>query len=286
LAGFALGACASRPLVDTAESAYADLVDAQGVVSAIDSGLFTTYRGKDKREWEARVRTSREQLAAMLPRVPQTRDTGTDARVLGILRSKLDASNEEAAEIRSPHLQCADSKRKELTRAELSDSLTACFTEIANNLEFEGERLDRVTALGRLQTIEEPERRKALFLSFQPLWQAINANSNGGDSPYRRLIALTAADTRDKAPPIEAAARTLGVNAAQVENWLVQILETWSTATAGQTTEPWDYRYAAGAADRALSARIPLGSLLSLNHRYYRDLGADLDSLGVLYDLQ
>src|SRR6185295_6258559 len=192
LAGFALGACASRPLVDTAESAYADLVDAQGVVSAIDSGLFTTYRGKDKREWEARVRTSREQLAAMLPRVPQTRDTGTDARVRGILRSKLDASNEDAAEIRSPHLHCADSKRKELTRAELSAALTACFTEIANNLEFEGERLDRVTALGRLQTIDEPERRKALFLAFQPLWQAINAN-NGKDSPYRRLIALTTA---------------------------------------------------------------------------------------------
>jgi hypothetical protein len=284
LAGLALAACVARPTVERAESIYADLVDAQGIVGAIDSGLFASYRGKDQGDWEAEVRMHREQLAATLARIPQTRETGTDARVLGILKSKLDASNEEAGDDTSPHLRCADSKRKDLKRTELSAALSACFTEIANNIEFEGERLDRVTALGRLQTTNEPERRKALFLSFQPLWQAINAD-NGSDSPYRRLIALTKADTHGNTTPIDAAARTLGVNASQVESWLVQILETWSTATAGQITEPWDYRYAAGAADRALSAQIPLASLLPLNHRYYRDLGADLDALGVLYDL-
>lgn len=284
LAGLALAACVTPPSLERAESIYADLVDAQGVVGAIDSGSFTSYRGKDKRAWEADVRAHREQLAATLARIPNTRQTGTDARVLGILKSKLDASSEEGADGKSPHLQCADSTRTDLTRTDLSSALTACFTEIANNLEFEGERLDRVTALGRLQTINEAERRKALFLSFQPLWQAINASS-GSDSPYRRLIALTKADTRGNTTPIDAAARTLGVNASQVESWLVQILETWSAATAGETTEPWDYRYAAGAADRALSAQIPLASLLPLNHRYYRDLGADLDALGVLYDL-
>lgn len=286
LAGLALVACVSRSSVETAESTYADLVDAQGVVGAIDSGLFAEYRGKDKRGWEAEVRARREQLAAMLARTPETRGTGTDARVLGILKSKLDASKEEGAEAKAAHLQCADAKRADLAQTELSAALNSCFTEIANNIEFEGERLDRVTALGRLQTIDEPERRKALFLAFQPLWQAINAN-NGKDSPYRRLIALTTADTtRANATPIDAAARTLGVSGAQVESWLVQILETWSTATAGQTTEPWDYRYAAGAADRALSAQIPLASLLPLNHRCYRDLGADLDALGVLYDIE
>jgi hypothetical protein len=275
----ALVACVARLSVDTAESTYADLVDAQGVVGAIDSGLFESYRGKDKRDWEAEVQTRRQQLATALANAPDTRATGTDARVLGILKSKLDPSNDDASENKSPQLQCADAQRKDLEHDDLSTALTACFTEIANHLDFEGERLDRVTALGRLQTINEPERRKALFLSFQPLWQAINSD-DGADSPYRRLIA--GANTAS----IDAAARTLGVRADQVEGWLVQILETWSKATGGQTAEPWDYRYAAGAADRALAARIPLASLLALNHRYYRDLGADLDSLGVLYDIE
>jgi len=146
LAGLALAACASRPLVDAAESTYADLVDAQGVVGAMDSGLFTSYRGRDKRGWEAEVRTRREQLAATLARTPEARESGTDARVLGILKSKLDASREDAADANSPHLKCADAKRANLTRTELSAALTACFTEIASNLEFEGKRLDRVTA--------------------------------------------------------------------------------------------------------------------------------------------
>ena len=221
-----------------AESIYAELVDAQGVAGAIDSGLFAEYRGKNQREWEAEVRTRRHQLAAALTRIAGTGASETDARVLGILKSKLEAATQEAgANTNSPRLRCADAKQRDLPRADLSAALDACFTEIANNIAFEGATLDRVTALGRLQTIDEPERRKALFLAFQPLWQAINAE-DGSDSPYRRLITLTAADTRDNATPIDAAARTLGVSAAQVENWLVQILETWSAATAGQSTEP------------------------------------------------
>ncbi len=53
-----------------------------------------------------------------------------------------------------------------------------------------------------------------------------------------------------------------------------------------EAIEPWDYRFSSGAADRALATNIPHTSLLEIDHRYYRDLGADLDKLGVLYDLE
>jgi hypothetical protein len=84
---------------------------------------------------------------------------------------------------------------------------------------------------------------------------------------------------------VDAAARTLGVHPGEVEGWLVRILEAWRTSTAGTTFEPWDYRHASGAADRALAGKVPLTAMLGIDHRFYRDLGADLDALGVLYDL-
>ena len=267
-----------------AESIYADLVDTQGVVGAIDSGLFVRYRGKDRREWDAELQALRKRLAASLAGISETGSTKADARALAILRDKRDALRPEASQKDANDLRCTDAQRKDLPRDALSAALTSCFTEIANNLEFEGERLDRVAALGRLSTVVEPERRKALFLSFQPLWRAINGQDET-DSAYRRLILLTAhAYSGDS--PIETAARTLGVSSTAVENWLVRILQTWSTATLGESVEPWDYRYALSAADRVLSGKIPLTSILDIDHRYYRDLGADLDALGVLYDLQ
>jgi len=49
--------------------------------------------------------------------------------------------------------------------------------------------------------------------------------------------------------------------------------------------EPWDYRYENSAANRALAAKIPAESLLPVNERFYRDLGADLGHLQVMFDL-
>ena len=287
----ALSACSSRqtPAVldadgklAVAELHYADLVDARGVIDAIDSGHLVEFRGKDRSEWDAELRSSYDRLVTALPDISASRLSRDDARALATLHRKLETLRPAADEPQD--LRCADARRKDLASDALSTALTACFTEIANNLEFEGERLDRVTALSRLGTIVEPERRKALFLSFQPLWRAINGQ-NERDSAYRRFIRLTA-QTPSRDSQIEAAARTLGVTPAQVDDWLVRILETWSTATAGDSVEPWDYRYLSSAAERALTGKVPLATMLEIDHRYYRDLGADLDALGVLYDLQ
>ena len=104
-----LAACgAPANAVADAESVYADLVDAQGVVGAIDSGLFAEYRGKSRREWEAEVRTRQQELATALARIPET--AGTDARVRHILQSKLDSFSTKDD---SPTFRCADAQRKD-----------------------------------------------------------------------------------------------------------------------------------------------------------------------------
>jgi hypothetical protein len=84
---------------------------------------------------------------------------------------------------------------------------------------------------------------------------------------------------------IEAAARDLGIKPEDVERWLEQILDTWRQVNPDRMIEPWDYRYVSGEADRALGNAIPPALLLPLNERYYKDLGADPEKLGVLYDI-
>jgi hypothetical protein len=268
----------SAGAVAAAEAIYADLIDAHGVLGAIDAGSLREYRGKDRAGWQREVRAGTRRVTRALARLSGKFLTDDEERIVGIMRTKLESFSEQSEPAEQ---RCADAQRQNLARDALSAALESCFTEIANNLEFEGERIDRVAALGRLHTVEEPERRKALFMAFEPLWRAVNGQ-NERDSAYRRLIAMSA---KAESSPIDAAARTIGMNAPQLEQWLVRILETWSEATAGESLEPWDYRYASGAADRALAGRIQLAEMLAIDHRYYRDLGADLDALGVVYDL-
>ena len=83
--------------------------------------------------------------------------------------------------------------------------------------------------------------------------------------------------------------RPLAPSASQrrtVEHWLVQVLAAWRDANPADPIEPWDFRYVNGAANRELQARIPAAALLPVNQRFYRDLGADLTQLGVVFDLE
>lgn len=267
-----------------AEAIYADVNDATSIIGAIDSGLFPEFRGKDRVGWQAIFRRDRAILAQKLGAINEASLIPADARVYRILRAKLESfADPTSATESSP--RCSDAPRKDLPYRQLSAALEACFTEIANNLEFEGERLDRVAALGRLASLDEPARRQALFLAFVPLWKAING-ANEADSPYRRLIGLAADDARSGGSAIDAAAKTVGITSNELEQWLVRMLEAWSAATAGELIEPWDYRHDLGGAERALAGKVPLRSLLEIDHRFYRDLGADLEALGVRYDLE
>jgi len=269
--------------VSAVEYLYADVSDASTILSAINSGLLSSYQGKDRSAWEQAYSKGRAKLATDLDQLPTTGLSAGDIRAIAAMKKQSQAFSGGGA-LFSPAAKCTDAARKDLAYRQLQSALVACFTEIGNSLSFEGGKINRVSALDLLHQTSDPGRRKAVFLAFVPLWQAINGN-NERDSPYRRMIAGAAADAAKNGSEIDHAARDVGIDPAEVERWLVQILDAWRQASGDAMVEPWDFRFQAGEADRQLAAYIPRESLLPINYRYYRDLGADLESMGTLYDL-
>ena len=269
--------------VSAVESLYADVSDANTILGTIDSGLLNRYQGRDRAAWEQFYSEKRARLSRQLETLPTSGLSGGDARAIAAMRKQLQSFTGGGAPA-SPAAQCRDATRADLAYPDLKAALVACFVEIGNNLSFEGGRINRVSALDLLHETSDPARRKAVFLAFVPLWQAINGNDEP-DSPYRRLISGAAAEAARSGSAIDNAARDAGIDAAQVERWLVQILDAWRESSGTDRVEPWDFRFQAGEADRLLEPYIPRESLQPINRRYYRDLGVDLDQMGTLYDL-
>jgi hypothetical protein len=275
------------------EAQYADWLDATSAVSTIDSGLTNRVEGRDRREWDARRRELTAELARALPKIDESSLTPEDARALramrkGLISNALDPSEEASGNDAAPAIGCADRSRANDANGVRGDptplqlALYACFEEIGNRLSFENQSIVRTTALQWLQEIDDPGRRKHLFLAFSPLWDAINAE-NDRTSPYRRMIELTAA--QGSASAVDDAAAMVGLTTPEMERWLREILAAWRGHLQGPALEPWNYWYAAAAASRQLAQAIPRESVLPISERFYRDLGADLQRLGVLHDL-
>jgi hypothetical protein len=278
------GLTADSKQVSAVEYLYADVSDANTILATIDSGLLSSYQGKDRAAWDQFYRTKRASLARELAALPSSGLSGGDTRAIAAMRTQMDAFTGGGAPS-SPAVKCRNAARKGLAYPDLKAALVACFVEIGNNLSFDGGKINRVSALDLLHETSDPGRRKALFLAFTPLWRAINGN-NEPDSPYRRLIAGAAAEAAARnGSAVDNAARDVGIDPAEVERWLVQILDTWRASSGDAPVEPWDFRFQAGEADRLLQAYIPRAALLPINYRYYRDLGADLEQMGALYDL-
>jgi hypothetical protein len=284
--GAAPAAPAAAAMLRQLEQAYADFNDAYGAVSLIDSDPARYarggYAGRSRDAWQEIYTVRRTQLLAGLRAIPAAELAAGDARAVQVMRSAVEESP-AAPESLAPTGRCQDAKRNPLALQPLQQALYACFAELANHLHWENSTVSRVEALELLTRIEEPQRRAALFRSFLPLWQALNGDGSPA-SPYRRMIRMAAAEARQSGSPIDAAARTVGVSAAEAERWLEEMLAAWGKVTAGPL-EPWDYRYAGGEAERALAAAIPRAALLPLNERYYRDLGFDVVKSAVMYDL-
>ncbi|HEY4367657.1 MAG TPA: M3 family metallopeptidase [Steroidobacteraceae bacterium] len=279
------------------EDAYADFNDANGAVSLIDSGLpvvqsggevvgdtsVGSYAGKDREAWQRIYAAKRSELLRELAKVSARDLSAQDARAVELMRAVV-AESQASPDSLAPIGRCKDAQRHALQLQKLQEALYACFAEHANNLQFEKSAVTRVAAFDLLTRMEEPERRKSLFMAFVPLWQSLNTDGSG-TSPYRRMIRMAAAEGRKKGSPIDAAARTIGVPSAQIERWLEQVLDTWREVSGSSMVEPWDYRFQGGAAERELGESIPREAFQSLNQRYYADLGINLAQSGVLYDL-
>ncbi len=281
-------AAAGHLRIERAEARYADWLDATGAVGTIDSGLTAQVDGRDRRQWNERRLKLTATLQKTLGEIDESSLSKEDAHALramreGLVSNALDLSDSESAK---PPVHCDDGTRVGGTDpTPLQLALYACFEEIGNRISVEGKPVVRTTALQWLQEFDDAERRKHLFFAFAPLWGAVNAE-NQADSPYRRMIALTASQMRQSgSSPIDDAAATLGMTPAQIEQWLRDILTAWRTHLQGPALEPWDYWYAAAAASRELSHLIPRDAVLPLSERFYRDLGANLEELGVLHDL-
>jgi hypothetical protein len=269
----------------SAETGFLDFLDAHGVTTYLESGGAARFRGADIDAWRAARVAARGRLDAALAAVDEPRLTPADAKALAALRASLAALDSSGAE--DAGTRCADAGRPGLGFAALRSALVDCFVEHGNQLRFRDGTVDRGTALQLLHLVPDATERKALFDAFGPLWQAVNGR-NEPDSAYRRLVAQAAlaARTQPQGSNVDVAARALGVTTDRVEQWLVQLLEAWRDANPGEPIEPWDFRYVHGAAGRDLDARIGVDTLVPVNERFYRDLGADLVALGVVHDLQ
>jgi hypothetical protein len=272
-----VASCAAQQEVSNAESAYADWNDAVAALATIDSGYSSTYAARDREQWKKLADNSRLQLAQRLKKVGTSKLAAADVRAVTLMRAALASAPEASSE-----LHCADAQRSDLELRHLRRALYACFSEIGDHLRFQEHEITRGAAMGKLEQSGDPQQRKALFFAMVPLYEAINGNDQG-DSPYRRMITLAAAE---KTSEITNAARTVGTTPGEVEKWLVEILDTWRKVTPQVEIEPWDYRFANGEAARELDPVITRELLISANDRYYRDLGADLKQLGIINDIE
>ena len=275
----------AQPLAE-AEARFLDFLDADSAIGIIDSGLVVEYEGRNRAGWEAERKTHHAQLTAALAALDEATLSPADANALAAIRITLaDHADPSAATANDPAAPtCADARRTDLDYAQLRAALVSCFRELGNNISFEGRTIDRGTALQLLHEIEEPERRMRLFDAFHPLWNSLNAG-NTPASPWRRMIRMAAEDAAKNGSQIDAAAKAIGVTTAEVERWLIEMLEAWRDANPNHPVEPWDYRYDIGKANRALARALTADRFLPINKRFYADLGADLHGLNILFDL-
>jgi len=282
VAGPAYGADAGR--LAASEQAFLDYLDAQGAAAYIESGGVDRYQGRDLADWQRLAAGRRKALESDLDAVARSRIGSADAAALTAMRRTLASLDADDVTTGPREPDCKDARRPELDYASMRAALVSCFVEHGNRLAFEGATIDRGEALQLLHVVDESARRRAIFDAFLPLWTALNGR-NEPDSPYRRLIAMAAAEVARHGSEIDRAAQAIGVGTVDVERWLVEVLEVWREVSGRQAVEPWDYRYSNSVANRELAARIPADSLLAANERFYRDLGADLRSLAVVLDL-
>jgi hypothetical protein len=270
------------------ESSYADWLDAVSAVATIDSGLTTSIADRDRDAWAVRRLALTATLTAAFASADRERLSAADARALRAMRKGFADSDPEepGGDAGYPRISCADREEPLSGAANLQLALYGCFEEIGDHILFDGSTIVRTTALQQLQELEDSAQRKRLFLAFSPLWSAVNG-TDAPDSAYRRMMRMAAAAALQTGKsPISAAASTLGIAPARIEQWLQQILEAWRVHNRGPALEPWDYWYDSAAASREVSGAVSREQTLAIAKRFYRDLGADLDRLGVQHDLE
>ncbi len=282
---------AAAPLA-AVESLYADLRAIRDRIDVVAEAGRTGIRGATPHSaLVLGYNTVRRKFSARLAAVDSSALGADDIRALGVMRRTLAqsldslASPVPASPPARPH--CTYNPPSVAAAPNGLDSLRkriySCYAWAQSHVEIDGDTLDRLTVLGALGRTEDPTRRRRLFLALAPVWRSVNGD-NGPASPYRQLIA---AEVKERATGSGAAEQALvsGLPPDSLEEWLLAILEAWRDANPDSLVEPWDWYYETGRTSRVLSPRISPQRLTRLNAEIYRSLGADVEKLGVQYDL-
>jgi len=295
-------ACAGRPSLHTtsapglaaAESLYADLRD---IRDHIDVTLASGHTGINDATpvaaWVENHNTLRRSVAARLAEIDSAYLEVEDGRALSVMRRALVGDLDSlvpptAVAVASAPPNCAYEAQEMLGLPKGLDSLRArayaCYGWAQSHVVVGADTLDRLTILGTLGRTADPARRRQLFLALEPVWRSVNGD-NRAISPYRVLGAETHRQQKGPLPSLVQVSAS-GVSPDSLEPWLLAMLETWRKAGPDSLIEPWNWYYRMGEASRVLSGRISRERLTQLNATVYRSLGADVEKLGIHYDVE
>ena len=85
------GAVARSKKLSAIENLYGDVSDANTILRAIDSGLLSTYEGKDRAAWERFYSNNRAKLAKELESFRSSGLSGEDTRAIVAMRKQMKA---------------------------------------------------------------------------------------------------------------------------------------------------------------------------------------------------
>ena len=85
------GLTADSKKVSAVEYLYADVSDTNTILSTIDSGLLSTYQGKDRVAWEQIYRKKRAKLAKELEQLSSSGLSGGDTSAIAAMRKQMKA---------------------------------------------------------------------------------------------------------------------------------------------------------------------------------------------------
>lgn len=254
-------------------------------------GVTNSPRGNSVVTLESRLARARNALTDLAAAVGQETLAAADLSAFGALGEQFAALKSPApppTPAESGSLDCRPAwdvpAGTKDTLAVLTEHVFACYGRAAQRLVVDGQTLDRLTIFGLMGQTDDAAKRQRLFMGLEPVWQSVN----GDDTPtslYRRMVAHRV-KTWLGVTPMVARARELGVGPDTLEQGLVRILDTWRATLPDTLFEPWDFYYYNGEASRLLSPRVPKDSLLVINRRFYRALGADPAALEVRYDIE
>lgn len=268
-----------------AERLYADSRDLYFQASVVQAG------GRERNDrgvaleqlrgaWQALSARALERLVAL----DTTRYGNEDRHAIGVMRETL--LSQEMSDS-SSGVACGSDVTELAQRSveRLSAATYDCFGWRASRVVVGLDTLDRLSVLSALGRESDAARRRLLFTSLSPVWEAMNGR-NEPTSPWRTLVSLRAPEWRGNSTPIERAFASIGMDPSRAESTLVEVLAVWRQhhVPPGQV-EPWDWYFETGTAGRRLSPSIGRERLLAITEDFFSSFGADPRLYGVSFDL-